>query len=311
MTYQTTNDFDLTRQDGTYTGATGELVVSDGGTITLPTPTAGEKFGVRALRNDVTLLSNGSIEASTSDRRIDSEGNSVFVSDGTEWYLVSGNEYFGFDIPDTRVEHQYPHDEGSGTTLTDKKGPINGTISGATWTADADAVGGYYLDYDGTDDGTDFADGSWDDFYNSDYTVTAFVRPDATERAYFAHNGDPNNNGWSFEVRVVNSSINLHLVHATIAAADSGLSLTVGAWNFVAARYDVSSNQVKFDVNNSTNTVSLSGMVQPTNGDAAFGYESTTLDNYLNGGMDETTLSATYLTDSEIQTLKDRRPDVP
>jgi len=103
MTYQTTNDFTVTRQDGTYTGATNELVVSNGGTVTLPTPTAGEKFGVRALQNDVTIVQNGAIEGSTSDRRVSADGNSVFVSDGSEWYLMSGNEYFGYDIPDSVV----------------------------------------------------------------------------------------------------------------------------------------------------------------------------------------------------------------
>jgi len=106
MTYQTTNYFDVTRQDGTHTAANEELVVSDGGTITPPTPTAGETFGVRALRNDVTLVPNNSFEGSTNDRRIDAEGNAVFVSDGTEWYLVSGEEHFGFDIPDSEgFEH--------------------------------------------------------------------------------------------------------------------------------------------------------------------------------------------------------------
>jgi len=163
MTYQTTNDFDLTRQDGTYTGATGELVVSDGGTITLPTPTAGEKFGVRALRNDVTLLPNGSIEASTSDRRIDSEGNSVFVSDGTEWYLVSGNEYFGFDIPDSALllvdakaiadsfsdgdtVNTWSDQTGNGNDLTAVGGP---TFRDST----NDINGNPTVVYDGTNDG--------------------------------------------------------------------------------------------------------------------------------------------------------------
>jgi len=152
MTYQTTNDFDLTRQDGTYTGATGELVVSDGGTITLPAPTAGEKFGVRALRNDVTLLANGSTEGSTSDRRITSEGNSVFVSDGTEWYLVSGNEYFGFDIPDSGLAHRYEfEDDSDPTTAIDSEASANGSITGASYVTTAQ-VGSLALSGDGSDD---------------------------------------------------------------------------------------------------------------------------------------------------------------
>jgi len=154
MTYQTTNDFTVTRQDGTYTGATNELVVSNGGTVTLPTPTAGEKFGVRALQNDVTIVQNGAIEGSTSDRRVSADGNSVFVSDGSEWYLVSGNEYFGYDIPDAEPwqDNRWVMNEGSGSVLNDDVGSTNATLNGPAWESVSDATGGQTITLDGVDD---------------------------------------------------------------------------------------------------------------------------------------------------------------
>jgi len=141
MTYQTTNYFDVTRQDGTHTAANEELVVSDGGTITPPTPTTGETFGVRALRNDVTLVPNNSFEGSTNDRRIDAEGNAVFVSDGTEWYLVSGEEHFGFDIPDG--QNLYARWDAKEETFSDGATGVSPTDQASTF----DATGGNGVEF--------------------------------------------------------------------------------------------------------------------------------------------------------------------
>lgn len=302
MTYQTTNDFDLTRQDGTYTGATGELVVSDGGTITLPTPTAGEKFGVRALRNDVTLLSNGSIEASTSDRRIDSEGNSVFVSDGTEWYLVSGNEYFGFDIRDSVVNH-WPTDDGSGSTLTDNQGTADGTISGATWVSDSAAVGGHYLSYDGTDDHVALPPSTLSYTTAGDYTLTAWVNPSISDRqavlAYHENGGA----GVSLEM---SASGNLQLTHHNVAFVESSLSIPTGQWSFVAGRWDDSAGQATFDVNDASDTVTASSPNTPSNPVSRIGSIDATAFPW-SGNIDETTGADTALSDSDIQQLRDRR----
>lgn len=154
MTYQTTNDFTVTRQDGTYTGATNELVVSNGGTVTLPTPTAGEKFGIRALQNDVTVVQNGAIEGSTSDRLVSDDGVSVFVSDGSEWYLVSGDEYFEFDIPDSAIaQYDATQESSTGgiTSITDQIGTFD--LTGNASVISSGINGKQTFRFDGTDDG--------------------------------------------------------------------------------------------------------------------------------------------------------------
>jgi len=50
------------------------------------------------------------------------------------------------------VVHQHPFDEGSGATVTDKIGSIDGTLStGASWASDPDLKGGFGVDTDSSD----------------------------------------------------------------------------------------------------------------------------------------------------------------
>jgi len=65
----------------------------------------------------------------------------------------------GVAIPDSGGTHQWDTDEGSGSTLTDTIGSLDGSINGATWTT-GEGTGGVYLDYDGTDDFVDFGSAS-------------------------------------------------------------------------------------------------------------------------------------------------------
>ena len=70
------------------------------------------------------------------------------------------NVSVGIDaIPDSGGSHQWNHDEGEGTTLSDAIGGLDGAINGATWTSGA-GTEDVYLDYDGTDDFTDLGSGS-------------------------------------------------------------------------------------------------------------------------------------------------------
>jgi hypothetical protein len=80
----------------------------------------------------------------------------VFVSDGTEWYLVSGEEHFGFDIPDSVVLNVTASDYDStnneyvaniGPNVPDEAGNPTKTTDTVAGTSDVDVV-----DYDGTDD---------------------------------------------------------------------------------------------------------------------------------------------------------------
>lgn len=75
-------------------------------------------------------------------------------------------------IPDSGLMHRWPFDEGSGTTVNDSEGDIDGTITGATWVSGT-GNGDSYLDFDGEDDiveyGRVFPD-SWDELTVSVWT---------------------------------------------------------------------------------------------------------------------------------------------
>jgi len=57
----------------------------------------------------------------------------------------------GAAIPDNAV-NQWKYDEGDGSEAADSIGNIDATINGATWESNSDAVGGYWLAFDATDD---------------------------------------------------------------------------------------------------------------------------------------------------------------
>ena len=74
--------------------------------------------------------------------------------------LVDGAEIdVGSAIPDSGLAHQWNTDEGSGATLVDSNGGLDGTINGATWQSGA-GTNNAYLDYDGVDDHTDLGEES-------------------------------------------------------------------------------------------------------------------------------------------------------
>jgi hypothetical protein len=64
--------------------------------------------------------------------------------------------YTQSDIPDSAI-HQWFFDEGSGTTVEDEVGTLDGAINGASWSSDADLEGGWGLSFGGNNDEVDFA----------------------------------------------------------------------------------------------------------------------------------------------------------
>ena len=94
------------------------------------------------------------------------------MSNFTTWRsLVDGEEVGG--IPDSGV-HQWPFDEGSGTTLTDAIGNDDGTLNGGAWTSGT-YEGGEAIDFDGTGDYADFPAISAMDSSNAPYTIAITI----------------------------------------------------------------------------------------------------------------------------------------
>ena len=217
----------------------------------------------------------------------------------TEWRSISDGSIIS-DIPDS-VVNQWPHDEGSGTTLNDNEGTVDGTISGATWTSDNDAVGGYYLYYDGTDDHTSLGDDPFVNLYDGDFTFTFFARPD-----------DTNNSYWVIDHAGVNINFENDDFRLTFPGVDnyaSGLeaNLTEGEWHFFAVRYDRSQTEARFTIDGNHNDVDVGTPNEETNEEGGFGKRFSGNDRHFDGGMDEITYSDSFLSDDDISTLQNRR----
>lgn len=150
-----------------------------------------------------TTASDGSYSFEDTDLHGGENLYHVIARDGTETSPRRGQENYpfiaaeGIDIPDSAILH-WPHDEGSGTTLAetvDTYSGQDGTINGATWTANSSWWEGQYLDYDGTDDGT--RTGQWGTFGSAvlPNAFTIIIEASmADEDAYMvASNGDGTN----------------------------------------------------------------------------------------------------------------------
>jgi len=54
------------------------------------------------------------------------------------------------------VIYRWRLDEGSGKTINDSVGSLNGSLNGGTWRSDSNSVGGSHIDFDGNDDFIDY-----------------------------------------------------------------------------------------------------------------------------------------------------------
>ena len=78
------------------------------------------------------------------------DGTALEIPGVSEVRSGDGRVFFEGDaIPDSAVD-QYEIDEGSADTLTNATGTIDATITGASWTENADLVGGWGLSFDGS-----------------------------------------------------------------------------------------------------------------------------------------------------------------
>ena len=154
------------------------------------------------------------------------------------------NVSVGIDaIPDSQGTHQWNHDEGSGTTLGDAIGSLDGSISGATWLTDAGA-GDAYLDYDGSDDTTELGTVSQSEFThfteNAQGTIFAWINPDATDsdRSIFTSGRSSNDVQISFEIASGELQILLGDGSGSYMVNTSGGSVSTDVWQPAAFTCD-------------------------------------------------------------------------
>lgn len=222
-----------------------------------------------------------------------------------EHIAIPGNyiELAELTVP-AAVEHHYPTDEGSGTTLTDNVGSLNGTINGATWIVLADAIGGQYLDMDGSEDRVSFGTDGFSFVVSSDYTITGFARiDDGSGNNPLAAYRD-SNAGFTFRV----NGGSLEFSHPGANTYTSSMSVPIGSWAFYGARYDASNNDLVLRINDTEESFNLGGMVDPSGQVSYFGHNN--FSDYADGGFDDFTIQPVYLSDSDMDILRNRRSDV-
>jgi len=135
----------VTRQDGSYTANNKDHVVSNGGTITLPSPVQDGIVMITKVATQPELT--GTVDG-ISEPYISGDESAVFVSDGNEWYSVDRNQISA--IPDNTVDNfeevQY---EDRGKSLSDF---YTGSLSEASRVENAATAfhGDYYLELNTT-----------------------------------------------------------------------------------------------------------------------------------------------------------------
>lgn len=133
-----------------YTASDGEMVISDGYDVTLPSPSQNAIVGVSALSYISITAQSGSVETYNSVTLSSSE-TAQFASDGSNWYLITHRDAI-YTTPDSAVR-QWPFPERTNSTIVENLANDDGTVSGApTNTADSQFYDGYYEATDGTDD---------------------------------------------------------------------------------------------------------------------------------------------------------------
>lgn len=98
----------------------------------------------------------------------DHSGGTYEHSGGT--YAVTVEDMFDDLI------HRWKIDEGSGSTVSDSEGSADGSLIGASWVSNSDYVGGYAVEFDGTDDRIDIDSNITDLGNTGTWAVTAKFR---------------------------------------------------------------------------------------------------------------------------------------
>lgn len=257
--------------------------------------------------------SNGSL---TTDKRTvddsatwDSQAEWEAYQEAMDVEIVNGAvQLADVAIPDS-VDHHWPTDEGSGSTLTDNKGTVDGTINGETWVSDSNAVGDFVLDSDGTDDYTNLGADTLNFHYNGDFTFTRYITFDDLSKDNTIYEHFDGSNGIELRYNAGNDSISM--IYHGVAFYHSELSPTQGTMHFVSVRFDSSAGELVFDLDTSTATVTgVNQPNQPASGTEWWLNSETGGADYRDGVADEATASASYLSNSDIETLRTRRGDL-
>jgi len=213
----------------------------------------------------------------------------------------------GSVILDSAV-NQYRINEGSGATVADSIGTEDLTVNGPTWVSQADAVGGFELSFDGSNDYLNRTPDSLLSI-NTAFSIAFTCTPASTSREYVFANGNFNNH-------VFLITIDAGFVVSGFGENTSGFPLSNessqsidGSRQRYCVTYDGSSTTTTYV--NAVGSSSLSGSesIRGTNADGnefVFGRDNN--GRYGNFNLDNPIVYDAELTASEVQDDLDGQP---
>jgi len=201
-------------------------------------------------------------------------------------------------IPDSGGTHQYNAIEGSGSTLGDSIGSLDGTINGASWVTGGAGARGAYLQYDSSNnDNVNLTTDSrteLDHFVrNGEGTVFVWINPDTTSsrQTFVGSTISTDDVGFAVETRPADSEyLSFKLLgggNQDLATTSTDLLVT-NTWQPVAATGDGSNFRIYHGDPNNNYTVSEVASTSVTN------TRSSILDNNVSIGLDTSTTAAPF-----------------
>jgi len=152
-----TNPWNIIRDDGTYTASYGDHVISDGGTVTLPSPQQGAAVAVSEIGNSFVTVDGGSAQVeqrSTLNTNNGNEDEVVFISDGSNWYIANDLDN-AVSIPDAQnlYADYNPAKQCGPTPFVDQAGTASDLTANGDPTLQSDVFGSNNgIDLDGSGD---------------------------------------------------------------------------------------------------------------------------------------------------------------
>ena len=245
--------------------------------------------------------------------------------DGTDVQeiTVDGDVVFSAAL-NSGADHQWDFSEGSGSTVGDKIGGLDGSITNATFAA-GKGVGGTHMVYDGSSDFVDLGSNSRTAFKSlTDQnlgTCAIWFRPHDTSNNYqvWGNTGDLNDVGFGMRIR---SGAEFGVVvldgdgSRSVLIKSGGGVLTQNNWTFIAFTMDGSNTASLYhadvgDTNVSLeNTSSINGSTTADfSSNVNFGRRNDNLGWDLDGQTDVAFYEAREWSDSELQTWVNQTKD--
>lgn len=219
----------------------------------------------------------------------------------------------GSAIPDSGGDHQWNTDEGSGSTLADNIGGLDGTINGPTWQTGA-GTGDVYLSYDGNDDLVDLGSASrtamthWTE--NGTGTALFWVNPNNFNNNQHIFGGTVGADAVGFGYRINDDqTVSVRIGDGsgtTMAAIDTTATLATG-WSPIAITADGSTLRLFYgDPLSEIGSDSISGgTTNDFTQNVAIGRNTDSGINSFNGGIDIGFVDSVGQSQSELQSFVD------